>query len=227
MKNQLDLNIKTPCSENFDQFSPTSKGGFCASCEKEVIDFTKMNAEEIITFFKNKTTQNTCGRFKSNQLKTSINTSKKNKYLSFITGIGLTILSFFSVITAEAQDIEKTTNTLNGDSDIETSKNVKNITLKGSVFTGDDGLPLPGASVLLQGTSLGTQTDFDGNFKFPEKLKIGDVLIISYVGMESQKVVIENKNSASKIELIIDMKMDSCIIMGEVAVKKVYKSKRD
>ena len=88
-------------------------------------------------------------------------------------------------------------------------------------------MPLPGASVILEGTSVGIQTDFDGNFEFPKKLKVGDVLIISYVGMESQKVVIENKKSALKIELKIDLEVTSCVIMGEVAVKKVYKSKRN
>ena len=227
MNNQLKLNIKTPCTENFNQFSPTPQGGFCGSCQKEVIDFTKMNSEDITTYFNNKQTKNTCGRFNTQQLKTPIISYKKNKYLSFVTGIGLTILSFFSVTSAEAQDLEKTTNTLKSDADIETTKDKENITVKGTVLTKDDGLPLPGASVILQGTAQGVQTDFDGNFEFPQKLKKGDVLIISYIGLESQKIVIENKKSASKIKLKVNMEMTSCVIMGKVAVKQIFKSNKN
>ncbi|ASO07003.1 carboxypeptidase-like regulatory domain-containing protein [Arenibacter algicola] len=39
----------------------------------------------------------------------------------------------------------------------------QNITVQGTVFD-DNGVPLPGASVVVKGTSTGTQTDFDGNF---------------------------------------------------------------
>ncbi|WP_296381976.1 carboxypeptidase-like regulatory domain-containing protein [Winogradskyella sp.] len=227
MKNQLNLDIKTPCSENFDKFSPTASGGFCGSCEKEVIDFTKMNTHEIITFFKNKKNQNTCGRFKDTQLKTHNQEPKKNKTLSFLSGIGLACLAFFSSITAQAQNAKEVRRIAKNVSEIETSKFAKNIIVKGTVLTGSDSLPLPGANVVLQGTIIGTQTDFDGNFEFPEKLKIGDILIISYVGFESQKVIIENKDSASNIELKINIEDTSYILMGKVAVKQVYKSKRN
>lgn len=225
MKNQFHLDITTPCSENFNQFSPTSNGGFCGSCEKEVIDFSVMTTEDIITFFKTKATQNTCGRFNNNQLKTYNVESKKNKRIGFITAIGLTCLAFFSSFTAQAQDTVKAIAQKNNKSEIKASKFVKNIVVKGNVTEND--MPLPGANVVLEGTTIGVATDFDGTFEFSEKLKIGDILIISYIGMESQKIVIENKDADLSIALNIDMKADACIIMGKVAVKDVYKSKRN
>ena len=225
MKNQLSLNIKTPCTENFNQFTPTPKGGFCGSCEKEVIDFTKMNADEIVAFFKNKTNQNTCGRFNRHQLNQKTQIQKKNKRMSFLSGIGLACLALFSTFTSQAQEAKKELEPVKGDSEIEVLKSEKNITVKGMVTEG--GLPLPGANIVLQGTAIGTHADFDGYFEFPEKLKVGDILIFSYVGMESQKVVIEKTNSELKIELNINMEVSSCIIMGKVAVKQVYKSKKE
>lgn len=54
-------------------------------------------------------------------------------------------------------------------------------TLKGTVTTADDGLPLPGASVIVKGTTRGVQTDFDGNYVI--EVKPGEILIVSYVGM--------------------------------------------
>lgn len=218
MKNQFNLNIKTPCSENFNQFSPTPDGGFCGSCEKEVIDFTKMNAHEIINFFKNKETQNTCGRFNSNQLKTYNEKRQKSKKFSFLSGIGLACLTLFSFGTIQGQVVRKST-------EVKTSTIENSILVKGNVS--DETAPLPGVNIILQGTSIGTTTNFDGDFEFPQKLKKGDVLVFSYIGLESQKVVIDNENSTSKIELKINMNMDSCILMGKIAVKKVYKSKRN
>ena len=41
--------------------------------------------------------------------------------------------------------------------------------------------PLPGASVVIKGTTTGTTTDFDG--KFSIDISQGDVLIVSYVGL--------------------------------------------
>ncbi|OUS02099.1 hypothetical protein A9Q86_05460 [Flavobacteriales bacterium 33_180_T64] len=225
MKDQFSLDIQVPCSENFSQFTPTPNGGFCSSCEKEVIDFTTMSAEDTIAFFKNRSNKNTCGRFNSQQLKHYNNKPKQEKKLSFFVGIGLACLSLFSFGTMQAQDIKTQSEDLKNDaSKFRITKHKKDITIKGYVT--NESLPLPGATIYLEGTKIGIQTDFDGYFEFPEKLKKGDVLVFSYIGMESQKVVINNEHSASKIELQIDMKMDTCILMGKVAVKEVFTSKK-
>lgn len=222
MKNQISLNIKTPCSENFDQFSPTPNGGFCGSCKHEVIDFTQMNAQQIIHHFEKRDTKNTCGRFKSTQLQQI----PKRKKLGFWSGIGLACLSFFSFHVTQAQDVIKPLESSdNNPNDIQASQFEKNIIVKGKVT--DQSLPLPGATIMLEGTTIGASTNFDGDFEFPEKLKKGDVLIFSYVGYTSQKVIITNQDSASNIALEIDMKACDVIFMGKVAVKQVYKSKRD
>ena len=61
-------------------------------------------------------------------------------------------------------------------------------TVTGTVTTASDGLPLPGASVVVKGTSRGQQTDFDG--KYTIKVNQGDVLEVSYVGMDPQQITI-------------------------------------
>jgi hypothetical protein len=219
MNNAIKLDIKSPCSEDFNKFKPTTKGGFCATCTKEVIDFSKMNSEEIINYFNTKNTDNTCGRFKSEQLITHQIPVKRSK-LSWLTGIGLACLSFFSFGTANAQVKTTENNT------IESASSKENLTIKGTI-TDQHGLPLPSANVLLEGTSIGTATDFDGNFEFPQKLKKGDVLQISYVGYEPKKVVIDGKSKDQTIQLNINMNVGSVIMMGKVSSKKLYKSKKD
>ncbi len=49
----------------------------------------------------------------------------------------------------------------------------------------DETGPLPGVSVIVKGTSFGTETDFDGNYSI--KIKDGDVLVFSFIGMNTQE----------------------------------------
>lgn len=219
MKDQFSLKISKPCLEDFNQFKPTLQGGFCGSCQKEVIDFSKMNSDEILDYFKNKNTQDVCGRFKTNQLKTYTKKSNSRKKYSFWTGIGLACLSIFSFNTIQAQTegAKKTTKKI-------IKNQEKQLTVKGTVS--DDFGPVADVSILLQGTAIGTVTNFDGYFEFPQKISEGDVLIFSRVGMKSKKVIINSTNSSLKVELKVNMKSDSCILMGKVAVKKPYKSNR-
>ncbi|APU09370.1 SusC/RagA family TonB-linked outer membrane protein [Cellulophaga lytica] len=64
-------------------------------------------------------------------------------------------------------------------------------TITGNV-TDQDGLPLPGVSVLVVGTTTGTQTDFDGNYFI--KANVGQTLRYSYVGQKTteRKVAMSN-----------------------------------
>ena len=53
--------------------------------------------------------------------------------------------------------------------------------------TDDNGGPLPGATVLVEGTSNGVSTDFDGNYSI--NASSGDTLVFSFVGYTTQSVV--------------------------------------
>lgn len=57
------------------------------------------------------------------------------------------------------------------------------VMLSGRV-TDKQGLPLPGVAVLLKGTTVGTATDMDGNFKFFAPKDGNSVLIFSFIGMK-------------------------------------------
>ncbi len=225
MKKQITLEIKKPCLENYDNFTPTEKGGFCASCEKEVIDFTTMKREEIITYFKNNSTHETCGRLNNHQLQIATIPTKNRSMITLFKGMGLAFLSLFLSGNLHAQEVNKQAKNSNN----KLTKNIVNTIEKEFVVKGnvtEDSVPLPGVNILLEGTTIGTQTDFDGNFVFPKKLKRGDVLIFSYVGFESKKIVITDEKSASNLELKVNMKLDTCVILGKIAVKKVYRSKK-
>jgi TonB-linked SusC/RagA family outer membrane protein len=94
-------------------------------------------------------------------------------------------------------------------------------TVKGTV-TDATGAPLPGANVVVKGESNGTTTDFDGVFSI--QAQKGSVLIISYLGSETQNVVV---GEASTIK--VQLKEASTTALSEVVVtslgiKKTRKS---
>jgi TonB-linked SusC/RagA family outer membrane protein len=64
-------------------------------------------------------------------------------------------------------------------------------TVTGTV-TDDQGLPLPGVNVIIQGTSTGVQTDFDGEYAI--EASMGDVLVFSFIGMETAEYTVGANN---------------------------------
>ena len=53
--------------------------------------------------------------------------------------------------------------------------------------TDTDGNPLPGVTVLLKGTTIGTSTDLDGRFKFPAAKAGKSMLVFSFIGTKTSK----------------------------------------
>ncbi|WP_412561586.1 SusC/RagA family TonB-linked outer membrane protein [Winogradskyella sp. MIT101101] len=93
-------------------------------------------------------------------------------------------------------------------------------TVTGTVTTADDGLPLPGASVIVKGTSRGAQTDFDG--KYSIGVNTGDVLEISYVGMKTAEVTIGASNTYD-VALELDNALEEVVVIGYgTTTKKAY-----
>lgn len=83
MREKLQLHIPEPCHENWNQMTPVEQGRFCSSCQKNVIDFTAKDDEEILDFFKNYS-GNTCGRFSNNQLNRPIEVIELKPASSFL-----------------------------------------------------------------------------------------------------------------------------------------------
>lgn len=79
--------------------------------------------------------------------------------------------------------------------------------ITGSV-SDDNGIPLPGASIVIEGTSDGTTTNFDGNFTIDASQ--GSTLVISYVGYESKEIVVGS--SPINVQLISDNALDEVVV---------------
>lgn len=119
-----------------------------------------------------------------------------HRHLAFIA------LFLLSAISIQAQDIE-----------------VKGI-VKGKFEEVAEALPE--VNIYLKNTNIGTSTDRKGEFTFPRKLKIGDILVFSYLGFKKKEVTIQKTSTYLNIML----QEDNNVLLGATNTNKRYKSKR-
>lgn len=91
-------------------------------------------------------------------------------------------------------------------------------TITGKV-TDDLNAPLPGVSVVIEGTSQGTITTIDGDYSLsvPENAK---TLVFSFIGFQTQKVQVSGKSTIN-VQLLPDVKsIDEVVVVGYGSMKK-------
>ena len=102
---------------------------------------------------------------------------------------------------------------------VSTSALAQDRTVTGRVTGADDGLPLPQVTVLLKGTTTGTPTDADGNYRLSVPAS-GGILVFRYLGYTTQEVSIDNKTIIN-VQLVPDTQS-----LGEVVVTAYGEDKR-
>ncbi|HIO26268.1 MAG TPA: SusC/RagA family TonB-linked outer membrane protein, partial [Flavobacteriaceae bacterium] len=91
-------------------------------------------------------------------------------------------------------------------------------TISGTVIGQEDGMPLPGVNILVEGTNYATVTDFDGNFSLevPENSSI----TVSYVGFLTKTIEVSGETEFN-IQLETDVQsLNEIVVVGYGSVKK-------
>ena len=96
--------------------------------------------------------------------------------------------------------------------------------IKGKVID-QQGVPLPGVTILIQGTKLGVVTDVDGLFKVEIPKLDSTVLVFSFIGMETINYRLSDDRKNDEKELVITMKedvteMEEVVVTGYSNVRK-------
>jgi iron complex outermembrane receptor protein len=93
-------------------------------------------------------------------------------------------------------------------------------TLGGTVVDSKSNQPIPGVNVVIEGSTIGTQTDFDGKFKLP-KVNKGDKIVFSFIGYTNQTVTYANQQTVnvSMVEESNELK-EVVVQVGYGSVKK-------
>ena len=233
MKSTLTIDVKEPCKEKFSNFSKTEKGGFCQSCEKEVIDFTNFSDNELINYLSSGN-KKACGMFKASQLKTYETNSIHSMTNSMLhKGIAMMSFSLLALCATEVKGQETasieppievvSTDVMGGISYVEIVQ--EKYTLTGTIVD-EANEPLPGVNVVLKGTTVGTQTDFDGKFEFPQQLAENDILVLSFIGYETKTYKVA-ANGNSNIDINITFDEYDMVLMGDIVIEGAYASKRN
>ena len=90
-------------------------------------------------------------------------------------------------------------------------------TVTGKVTSQEDGLGIPGVSVLVKGTTNGTITSLDGDYSL--KANMGETLVFSFIGMETQEYLI----SSATINVVMQNEisdLDEVVVIGYGTQKK-------
>lgn len=97
----------------------------------------------------------------------------------------------------------------------------QNMSISGIVLDKKLNEPIIGASVLIKGTSNGSITDLDGNFKL-ENVEAGSKLVVSYIGFRSQEISIIGSKTDYQVLLEEDTQtLDEVVVVGFGTQKKV------
>ena len=96
-------------------------------------------------------------------------------------------------------------------------------TITGSV-TDDSGQPLPGANIIIVGTSTGTVADFDGIFSLTVSQLPPFTIQASSVGFESNSAEISSNNQAIKFVLKEGSSLDEVIISASRTPERIFES---
>lgn len=234
-KQSLSISIPEPCHEKWSEMTPADKGRHCLSCQKTVVDFTRMPKVKIAEFV-SENQGSMCGRFTSDQLNVELIAPKPTKswlkYAAIILGLVPTIgygqgvsnkhVPVPSHINDEYElgevvdiDIPK-----RGEININLSqKNAQTKIVSGTVV--DD---KTGESILIGTVKLfkngkvikSITTDLDG--KFTIDISKGSIIEASYLGYFPTKIHVKDIN----VNKAIEMRLKESALNGMVEIVGLF-----
>src|SRR5690554_5389260 len=101
------------------------------------------------------------------------------------------------------------------------SLNAQQRTITGTI-TDENNLPLPGVNILVQNTSIGTQSDFDGNYSITANP--GDVISFSYLGYLTQSNTVTAATNRINIKMQIDESELEEVVITALGIRKEKKA---
>ncbi len=93
--------------------------------------------------------------------------------------------------------------------------------VSGSVMDAENMEPIPGVNVIIDGTNIGTVTDFDGNFVINTSQDAPLTLVISYVGYSAQRVNVTSSGQDINVSLSAGQNLEEVIISASRRAQKV------
>lgn len=222
----VQLTIAQPCSESWAAMTPTATGRHCAACAKTVIDFTHLSDAEILEQLARAGRGGACGRFRAGQLQRPLQpvvvppAARWRAWLAAAAAVwGLResagVAARAQVPTEQRavpapaawQDMRR--------NDYEGAGPAPAV-VRGIVVDAATGEALPGVSVLIHGTTIGTATNMAGEFSLtiPADRRADASLTIDiiYLGYDRQTKSLADFAAGQPLRL--QMALDTRVLGG-------------
>ncbi|MBC2843565.1 TonB-dependent receptor [Winogradskyella flava] len=96
-------------------------------------------------------------------------------------------------------------------------------TIKGKI-TDNTGLPLPGANIVVVGTSSGTVSDFDGNYSLTVDQDPPFTIRVTYTGFQEQTVEVTTNGQTVDVTLVEGNELDEVVISASRTPERIFES---
>ncbi len=215
MKNHstLKLSIPAPCSQNWNEMTPTERGRFCASCNKHVIDFTHFTDKQLLDFFA-KNTGNVCGRLGADQMERELILQEhaKRGYMIPKLFVGAALAAALAgqakaqTSAARAKNVTEVIKPqpVQKKTSVPVTENSNYIVGK---VADSSGTGIPFANVMVMEMNDGVMADMDGNFKMdiPGQFKDSTItLVFSSIGYSVKEMEVLITGLPVRAEIILD-----------------------
>ncbi len=129
--------------------------------------------------------------------------------------IGIMAL-LLAIMVLPLSAIAKPSNLLDSNSSVASQKLIKGI------VTEENGNTLPGVSIVIKGTSVGTTTDIDGKYQISVPNE-NSVLVFSFIGMLKQEIPVGTQ-SAINVTMLTDAKQMNEVVVTALGIKRDKKA---
>jgi TonB-linked SusC/RagA family outer membrane protein len=96
-------------------------------------------------------------------------------------------------------------------------------TVTGKVVSATDGIPMPGVSVLLKGTTTGTSTNNNGEYVISSPELSNGTLVFSFIGYATQEIAVQNQTEIN-ISLVEDITQLGEVVVTALNIEKEKKA---
>ena len=223
MRHTVSLAIPQPCNESWAAMTPQAAGRYCAACQQTVVDFTRHTDAEILAHLARAAGARTCGRFAAGQLERPLQRAapaaptRWRAWLAAAAAVWALRETNGAAARAQTPAEQRPTPAATPAEYLRTQRRpdteaaAETWTLRGTVreLPGHEGVP--GATVLLKGTVIGTSADAEGRFELvvPAALAAaGPVTVrVSSIGYETQDKVVTAGNANLAVDLVMRAQM--------------------
>jgi hypothetical protein len=224
-----NISIPSACHELWNNMLPAEGGRHCGQCCKTVVNFAAMTDNEIISYLASN--KAVCGRFETSQL----NNLDHKLYVDNLSASNwwkrvAIILGMMGLLAFKAGAVNKPLIVNTGDTTkkpelhnftlgkiVAMPRPAGNRVIKGRIIAKDDSLPIPGVSIIIKGTSIGSVTDVTG--KFTISVPAGyQTLAINEVGYYQQEIRLTDEPQQTCNVALVEHQY----LTGEVVIVKQY-----